>query len=226
MSTPSAEVVRVFTRRVGVAIDYHRELLLAVHLKKRQASLESMLSEQFVLNIAVLWEVFLSDVVMAYVAEEPSTYLRTLKQRMEVSIRDRFGSTPSRCVRIKLPQAISVGMIPAWVDPKDFNLTFKSADILASKASELLAAPHAKKFALAQDDRQLFDYVVALRNFLAHRSLGSRAILKTAASGLSGVNAALAGDVGEIGSYLKKKVPTDTRSAMIATRLSQIAAVF
>jgi hypothetical protein len=224
MDRPSREVIRKFRKRFDTAIDYHRELLLAVHQKRRQASLESMLAEQFALNIGVLWEVFLSDLLMAYVAEDPSTYLKGLKGRFSQSIREKFGNEVLRYITINLPDGIAVERVAAWLDPKDFNLSFKSSDALQTKANSLLGAQFAKKFTLEQERSQLLDFTFALRNYLAHRSLAARQQLQLKASVMSGPNAVLNARIMGVGPYLKERVAGgDSRATVFAVHLAALA---
>jgi hypothetical protein len=183
-----------------------------------------MLAEQFALNTTVLWEVFLSDLLMAYVVEEPASYMRNLELRLAQSVRDKFGVEALRCVSIDLPHDIAMSKVAAWLDPKEFNLTFKSAGALQSRANDLLAAQFAKKFSLELDRSQLVNFIVALRNYLAHRSLASRAELKENAAVLSGVNTDLNDRIKTIGSYLKSRLSGgDSRATFLATRISVLA---
>jgi hypothetical protein len=220
----STEVVRKFVKRVENSVRYHAEMLHVVQNQKHQATLETMLAEQFVLNTAVLWEVFLSDVLVAHLATAPQTYLTSLKARVVQSLRDKFGSETARHAAVKLPRAVSLEQARKLVDPKSFNVTVKSATDLVTRANDLLAAPHAKKFSLGGDDRDFLDYIIALRNFLGHRSTASRDRLREAVNKLVGTNKDLGGSVREIGAYLKtKKTGGDTRAVLIARRLIDLA---
>jgi len=224
MSTPHEAVVDKFTKRVAVAIDYHGELLLAVHLKRHQAALETMLVEQFVLSVAVLWELFLSDLLLTYLAESPSLYLAAFRKKLLQSLKDRYGSGAAKYTRIDFPRQVSRPAVVALVDPKNFNITVKSAAALSEKANELLAAEFAKMFSLGSDDGQFFDFGIAIRNYLGHRSDASRVVLKKAIRGLQGPNADLAGPFQSVGPYLKQRnAAGDTRSIVIARRFVAVA---
>jgi hypothetical protein len=222
--TLAREVVRKFDSALTTSIAAHREVLLAIDQKIRQASLESMLSEQFALSASVHWEVFLSDLLLAYVSEDPSTFLGGLERRIDQSIREKFGKAVRRSVEIRMPKTLRVAQTAAWVDPKDFNVTFASAEILTRRANDLISGQYAKRFSLDVDDIAFVDFVVALRNFLAHRSNAARSTLKTVVRGLSGPNAALAGSVHSIGTYLKNRAGTgDSRAILMASRMKAIA---
>lgn len=216
-------VVTRFNRRLDASIDYHRELILAIHGKRRESSLESMLVEQFVLYVAVLWELFINDLILTYLTTSPDTYLETLEERIAQSLEGRFGSAVAKCNTFEAPTTPSRDRIAALVDPRGFNVGAQNAAILAKRANELLAAPYAKKFVLAQDDAQFIDFLIALRNFLGHRSKGSRQSLKDAINELHGANADLRSQFRDIAVYLKSRVGADSRAVVIARRLIAVA---
>src|SRR4051812_13509950 len=104
---PSELVVRKFSKRIALAIGYHRELLLAVHLKKHEAALQTMLAEQFVLNSAVLWEVFLHELLITYLTMDCVPFLKNLQTRVQQSVRERYGSEAFKTVAFNLPVTMS-----------------------------------------------------------------------------------------------------------------------
>src|SRR5207247_9334381 len=112
------------------------------------------------------------------------------------------------------------------MDPRNFNVSVRSAGELAERANVVLAAEFAKRFTLAVDDARFFDFGVAIRNYLGHRSKASRAALKAAVVPLAGPNADLGGALPTIGAYLKLRNGTgDTRSIVIANRFIDLARV-
>ncbi|MES2931616.1 MAG: hypothetical protein V4682_02870 [Patescibacteria group bacterium] len=220
----ASEEVRKFIDRVQVAGNYHRELLSAVHLKTHQASLETMLSEQFVFNMVVYWEVFVSDLLLSYLVMSPAQYRKTLREKIQASIKDRYGSAASRTISFRNETRLSLAQAAALVDPKDFNISVISADNLAKRANEILAAKYAKSFTLDPDDRQFVDFLISIRNYLAHRSQGSRTALRSAVTSLRGINSDLSGNITNVGTYLKAKNAADeTRALVIARRLEELA---
>jgi len=224
MPTESQEIIRKFTKRLTIGIGYHRELLLAVHLKRHQASLETMLAEQFTFNSAVLWEGFLSDILLAYVVRNPAAYLKVLKSRVSQSLKDRYGSEVVKCAALSFPPRVTRSQARALIDPKQFNITVESASGLSKKANELLAATYAKKFTLSPEDAQFIDYIVAVRNYLGHRSTAARASLKSALRPLGGINVDFQADIRDVGVYLKQRDAVgETRAVTIALRLTEVA---
>jgi hypothetical protein len=72
---------------------------------------------------------------------------------------------------------LTKAQLKALVDPQGRNLSVSSADKLSSFARKYLLANTAKRFVLAADDRQFYDFLFALRNHLAHRSSFARSVL-------------------------------------------------
>ena len=70
------------------------ELLLAVHQKRRQASLETMIAEQSALLIAVLWETFIKDLLVSYIVQDPQSCLEHFEGRFRQSIAEKFSGHP------------------------------------------------------------------------------------------------------------------------------------
>jgi hypothetical protein len=218
---PSERVKANFERRLSKAIGCHRELMLAVHNKRNQAALETMLVEQFVMLSAVQWESFLNDIIIAYVMMRPDTALRSLQNRIRQSIEGKFGERAANSTSFRVQMPIARQRVVGLLDPKDWNITVGSAQELTTKANDFLAAEFAKRFSLDKSDAQFIDYATALRNFLGHRSDGARADLKTAIAGLSEpANASLTARFLDAGSYLKAKDGAGTtRAVAFASRL-------
>lgn len=219
------KVIRVFRKRMTIALEYHNELMVKVHSNRRQASLEAMLVEDFVLSAAVMWEAFVNDIIVAYVCENPNTYLKNLQQRIEQSLTGKFGNSVAKRVKFVRPSKLDRDQAVKMIDPSGWNITADSAQALSDRANDLLVASHAKKFFLDQEDREFIDFLLCLRNFLSHRSKGSRARLKTAISRLTagGPNTTIKGSFTTVGAFLKKRVSSgETRATEIARRLMEI----
>jgi hypothetical protein len=221
--TPEQEVVHRFSARIQATIGYHRELLLAVHLKKHQASLETIIVEQFVLSTAVQWEVLVNELLLTYLIKGPKPYLDNLKRRVSQSIKERYGPDVSRTASLTLPKSLTMARAQAFVDPKGFNVGATDSAALSKRANDLLEAQYAKRFTLASEDSQLIDFVISIRNYLSHRSSSSRQALRQTISVLAGSNVDLNTAFSDSGTYLKYRVGIDPRSILVATRLAQIA---
>ena len=220
-------IVDKFLTRIAQLSEYHRELLQTVAGKKRQIALEEMLSEQFVLNLAVLWEAFLSDLLIAYVVDDPKTTLKDLRERIGQSLKGNYGAEAESMTKFRMPRSLTRARARLLVDPKSFNVTAHSAEKLAERANKLLSGKYAKRFTLSAEDAQFFNYFVAVRNYLGHRSPASRQALKQTEKALTGKNAGLRGNLKNIGAYLRQ-TPTpgaERRSALVAGRVREITAL-
>jgi hypothetical protein len=142
------------------------------------------------------------------------------------SVREKFGHPTAQFLRFTPPTQISLAQTRAMVDPKEFNITITSADVLTRRANELLEAKYARLFTLNPEFAQFVNYIIAARNYLAHRSKSSRKQLKSAVGVLEGPNLPFAGSVSKVGSYLKARdAQNQTRAIVIARRLIVLAEI-
>lgn len=228
MSTLRDLEVKRFIKQVESLVSHYRELKLAIHNKKNEASLQSELAIQLALSISVQWESFIHDLIIAYVLTDPTPAFESLERKARKSIQDKFGNTTEKCFEFCKPTGLTREKIQEFLDPKGWNITASSASALASRANELLASNYARRFSLSQDDAELFDFVVALRNYLSHKSEGARKTFKNNLSSLSAAgNISLKAVLGRTNFYLKSNVaPVNlSRVEYIAERLKKIAAI-
>lgn len=214
-----------FDQRLTNLIRDYEEMLLAVHGKTRQPSLELMLSEQTTMSMGVYWEAFTHDLFVAYVVRNPTNCIRDFRSRVDKSLLDRF-AMPGNWIRFKMPATLSVAQAEKILDPKGWNVSAISAKELRDKANQVLHSTDAQNFSLTADDAAMVDLLVCLRNYLAHRSTHSRKSLKTAISAIRsiGSNQHLAGNFTEAGNYLKTVTgPNRRRVHEIGSRLRAVA---
>jgi hypothetical protein len=220
-----ATVVQRFQRRIADVLRDFDELFLAVHQKQRQASLETMVAEQSALLIAVLWETFVNDLLVAYIVQDPQSCLENFESRFRQSITEKFAGA-SRWVSLEFPSVLSQTQAERIVDPKGWNLAAASAQGLSELANRHLNAVNGRKFSLEADDRDLIDYLVALRNYLSHRSAGSRLKFIDALRALKagGSNDRLIGSAQNVGMHLKQRIAAGgTRLNVIGHRTVDIS---
>jgi hypothetical protein len=226
VSTP-AKTVDLFQERVREIVDYYQELLLAVHGKVRESSLKSMLAEQTVMSMAVLWEGFTNDILLVHAAADSGAYFSGLKIRIRQNLLGGKFAGAVSSIRFSFPIGPTKERMSKIVDPSGWNISASNSDALAKRANELLAANRAKRFSLAIEDRAFIDYLVCLRNYLSHHSQKSRAELlaSIAAMQVQAPNADLVGGVAnKVGAYLK--LPNSgghTRTSIIGARLVEVS---
>lgn len=225
LSNPE-KVADRFQKRIADVLRDSDELFIAVHDKKRQASLENMIAEQSVMLTAVLWEAFVNDLVVSYVIRAPRTCLNDVTERFRQSTNEKFAGA-TRWISLNFPPELSQTQVEKLLDPKGWNITAKSAQGLAELANRHLSAVDAKRFSLEADDRDFIDYLVALRNYLGHRSDMSREELIDSIGTFkpTGSNADLIAPIHTVAVYLKQAIGgAGRRVNVIGRRLSHISA--
>lgn len=222
----TTSIATTFKRRVTQNLSLYDELVLAVNLKKKQKSLETMLAEQCVIGLAVLWEAFIHDLIVGYIEERPEVCTRFHKLRLTQSIESK-NKALLRWVKINVPRSLSREQIETLVDPDGRNVTADSAESLSTRATQLLSARDAIKFSLAESDQKFLNLVIAIRNYLSHRSAGSFGILKSRLRefGSTDPTSPLNGRLTTVGAYLKERPGNgaETRAKVIGNRLVQVS---
>ena len=216
-----------FHGRVNELLQHYDELLLAVHNKTRQASLEIILSEQTTMSLGVYWEAFVNDVLVAYVAKNPGNCLNDLKKRVGQNLEAKF-ALPAKWVRLSFPATLSSTQAERILNPKGWNISATSPKDLREKANQYLVSGDAIHFSLVAEDVEFVDLMVEMRNYLAHRSTRSRKILKSSIAkiGIANANALLSGAFTSSGAYLKACLPNDSNKRRVhelGRRLLQIS---
>jgi hypothetical protein len=220
------KILKRFLQRLDESERHHNELMVVVGLHRHRASLESLLATQFVLSLAVMWEAFVSDLILTYVTVSPETYLQNLKKRIDQSLNDKFGPGVAKRIRFTCPQNFNRAVAHSFLDHKGRNVTANSAQDLADRANEFLTGSLARKFSLDSDDRMFVDVLLGVRNFLSHRSKQSLAVLKKSVSNLTptGNNGPLCGQLTTVESFLKKNTfISKTRATFISARIREVA---
>jgi hypothetical protein len=164
--------------------------------------------------------------IVAYIEEQSDACIQFHKNKVTQSIEAKH-KIFSKWVVIRVPASLSRDQIELMVDPEGWNITAESAEALANRTNQLLSAGHAIKFSLPDVDRKFFDLVIAIRNYLSHRSTGSLSIMKRRIKELHAVDAGspLNSSVTTVGAYLKA-CPTgtiDNRAKLIGQKLSALA---
>lgn len=180
-------------------------MLAAISTSRGGVTLEGILAEKFALELGVRWEGFIHDLFIAYVLRGKRTFLRSRREAVKKSVRERYGEPWENLVLLRTPAQWTPRSIEVLLDPHGKHIAFISADKLFNRAKALLGSK-AIRFSLDEEDRQLIDFVIALRNFLAHRSKASLKVFKMSVGDFTkrGPNHELAGRVGSVRAYLRK----------------------
>ena len=228
MISNAQKVFELFKSRMEQAIKDHKELVLAVHEKRRQASLESILVEQFVMSIAVKWEDFLNNLILSYISTRPTKFMKDMRDRIKQSNIDKFGISVANRISFSIPSNVSTVLVQSFIDPKGWNVTPTLKEGITGLANKYLHAKDAKKFSLGANDLTFIEFVRCLRNYLSHQSRNSRDSLKEANSSLNRNDKTWPiirrFSYLSVCHYLKNSTDTEkTRATEIALKLIEIA---
>lgn len=138
---------------------------------------QSTLTEHSLLAAAVAWEGFISEMFVAYINRDPTQFKQSLSDAVESHLTNasiakrayaRFGA-------LSIPKHLSKADVLALADSIGNNITFPNFDELQDKAEKWLVTAHAeKKFTrLSAQQKAIVNSVIALRNYIAHRSIRS-----------------------------------------------------
>ncbi len=192
----------------------------------------SILAETTLHSTYVAFEVFLSDLLLAYMNRDFSTYQATLQTDIQKLVQSKLGVGASSMTKLDAPKHIKIQDLENLVDPTGWNLTFKSVAVLQSKfAAWVSPALGAGVAGLVPSDIKLIDTARAIRNFTAHKSDGSKQIMNgmllTVSTGAACPNASLLRgnhEIHDVGAYLKSVVGGQRRVVTYIERLRLIAA--
>ena len=222
-----AQIVANFQQQITTALTNYEQLVAAVSALPQRLTMERLLAEQCVLTIAVQWEAFIHDLIIAYIEDKPDTCIAFHRNKVTQSVKDKHKGF-SAWVTVTIPNPLTRIQIEEMLDPEGRNVSAESANTLTKKANELLAATHAKKFSLTSVDGGILDFVIALRNYLSHRSSGSLKVLKKRLSDLGTADPAsnMIGTLTNVATYLNARPPglLDSRAKVIGYAVSALAA--
>ena len=219
------KIKEAFRKNIKLTIEHNDELHHEIHHNVSRGSLETVLSEQLAMTVATQWEAFINDLLTAYVLARPKKVLEDFQRKSKNLIEEKYGTEVARRISFDTKRKPTGANISVLLDPQQRNISANTASNLAKIADKHLNAQQAKKFSLKAEDRQFIDYLIALRNFLAHRSVGSRERLKGAVDNLTHPdNSAFSGPMGRFESYLRQRDGRDnTRAKLIALRIQKIS---
>ncbi len=165
------DVIDDFCLQAEDLLKYYERLSIALKSTTNELSDRSTLAEQTFLNAATAFEGFLSDVFIAFLNRDSSQYQDHMFNRLKSSVKEKYGEWHSLRLSYAKVKHIGAADVKELLDPTGWNLTFKSAEVLKTKASEWLETSVAKNFtALTKHDERVIDATKAVRDFIAHRS--------------------------------------------------------
>ena len=179
--------------------------------------------------MAVQWEGFINDLLIAYINRNPSRFALHLKNALEDQMSGKQKTIYQRYVTLSVPSHLKKADIQDIVDGSGNNITFSNYQLLIDRAKTWLIPADADKFSSrSKKEQAVVNALIALRNHLAHRSERS----------LNAMNDALGkgelhslklkrgqNKVHHVGAYLKSKVTAAniTRFEVFLKELSAVA---
>jgi hypothetical protein len=197
----------------------------------------SLLAEQALVSLAVSFETFTSDLVVALICKDPELYLRDLSESMKKSLLTaRYSHFQIQHLIIGSPKTPSVSNLRQLIMADGDNLAFPEAKQLRDFLTKTVRPKYV--FMIDKEDEFFIDFIKVLRNACAHHSQSSMGVLNgrlkqarddpkikdtpicRALSQTANLSA------NNVGAYLKKRAPGQgqkPRLEFIASRISDIA---
>lgn len=205
-------------------IEAYNDLLKAIDKKINENFLHSMIATQLAFTILSLWEAFLSDILLSYIVKNPNKMFGKMEERVNQSIKDKFGNEILKCVIFKVKKHLSWHTLLHMIDSKGSNITRSEPTDFTQLANDYLTGRYARKFTLSQKDNEFYSFVKKIRNYLAHGSLLSKKELVIVIQTMeTPENSFLKGNIGRIGPYLKENISGKQRVLLIAERLIKVS---
>ena len=134
---------------------------------------KSAFVENCLLVTAVAWESFVSDMFIAFVNRDATSF----KTHMENSLREHLKDSgmPKRAFdafgSLRFPTHLDKIQVQSLADSSGNNITFSTYEKLEEKAAVWLTPIHGAKFSgLTPQQKAIINGLIALRNHVAHRS--------------------------------------------------------
>lgn len=144
---------------------------------------QTLLVENTLLSVAVLWEGFLSDLIVAYINRNSSRFAHHLKDALATDQTPKQALILKHFSTVNVPFHLNKDMIIELLDSQGNNITFSTYSALADKSSSWLTSQDAEKISkLPGSDQAIMDTLIAIRNHIAHRSERSYKTMNTALS--------------------------------------------
>ena len=177
-----------------------------------------LLVEASLMFAAVRWERFVHELFVAHINRDSKPFGKWVQVAIAQSVKEKRGKVVASHLRVELPKNLSRDSVHDVLDRDGENLTFKTTADLVTRATEWLPAAQAAKFkALTASDLACIDALVAVRNFLAHRSSSSSKTMNDAlkAPGLDPYLKRKAHRIEAVGTHFESADGKDTRSRVV-----------
>lgn len=221
----SADIKNDFTQSLAALNSFYSTTSAALTLESQI----TFLTENTLMAAAVLWEGFISDLLIAYINRDSTRFATHLKDALETGLSDKQKTILTKYTALNVPKHLKKAEILSLVDTNGNNITFSHFDELVTQAKSWLATVDADRFKnRTAREKAIVNSLIALRNHLAHRSDRSHEAMNVALSkgGLHATGLQRARKkVNNVGTYLKSIAPKKnvTRLEIFLSELQSIA---
>lgn len=174
-------------------------------------SQRTFMTENTLMAAAVLWEGFISDLLVAYINRDATRFRMHLKDALEHGLTTKQATILERYAPLNIPTHLSKAEIQELVDRSGNNITFSNFGALIDQTKVWLVQADADKFkSRSAKEKAVVNALIAVRNHLAHRSERShRAMNETLSLGVLQTTGLRRGqrNINHVGAYLKAIVP-------------------
>ena len=186
---------------------------------------KTLLVENTFLATAVLWEGFVSDLIVAYINRDSSRFAVHLRAALEDNLTPKQKRIYSSFATLSIPAHLKKSEVIDLIDAQGNNITFSNYKEMKDASARWLTPANAARIAgLTARRRSVINAVIAIRNQIAHRSKRSLVAMNEAlaAGGLHGTGLQRGvNTVRHVGAYLKAQ-PAGHASKRIEIFLSQL----
>jgi hypothetical protein len=142
---------------------------------------KNLVSEYAFLGVSILLEGFISDLFVAYINIDNSSFLANLKQQMKIDTSDEYAKRAKSFASVDIASHPILDQIRSILDPRDWNVTFPTLDDLKEKSGKWLSDPYKTYFlGLSPNNFAFIEVTKAIRNYLAHRSGAAHSLMQNA----------------------------------------------
>ncbi len=171
-----ADVRKQFVADTDTTLAYFDRVATALQGTKGAQADMSMLTMNNFLMLFIGFERFLSDLLLAYLNRDFTTYQQNLSSRVVKLVSSKLGPQAAGMVTIAKRKHVAVAELQRIVDPNGWNLTFATVDKLKATATEWLAPTAAARIStIATPEARLIESARAIRDLIGHQSAGARA---------------------------------------------------
>ena len=173
-------------------------------------------TENAFLRIVIAWESFLSEWLISAVVRDPTTLGAKFQRELEewtarkygLTVREHQAATGLTALKTSLHfSSPSYSEVRQLLDPRGYNIEFKSLDDFCNQAQELTAQYAARTHGLVprrgHANHGIVEAATSIRNWLAHHSPFSHAVMQSRLAALANAELAQASFPTSAGGYLK-----------------------